>query len=52
MTWGSELFGPLLMREELLTTPLRYADGSLHLPTGPGLGVELDPAAVRAFTRS
>jgi muconate cycloisomerase len=52
VTWGSELFGPLLMREELLTTPLRYVGGSLHLPDGPGLGVELDPAAVRAFTRS
>lgn len=52
VTWGSELFGPLLMREELLATPLRYADGELHLPDGPGLGVELDPDAVRAFTRS
>ncbi len=52
VTWGSELFGPLLMREELLATPLRYADGELHLPDGPGLGVELDPEAVRAFTRS
>jgi muconate cycloisomerase len=50
-TYGSELFGPLLMREELLTEPLRYADGSLHLPTGPGLGVELDPAAVARLTR-
>jgi muconate cycloisomerase len=52
VTWGSELFGPLLMREELLTTPLRYADGELHLPEGPGLGVELDMDAVRAWTRS
>jgi muconate cycloisomerase len=52
VTWGSELFGPLLMREELLATPLRYADGELHLPDGPGLGVELDPAAVRRWTRS
>ncbi|WP_031464440.1 muconate/chloromuconate family cycloisomerase [Sciscionella sediminilitoris] len=52
VTWGSELFGPLLMREDILTTPLRYANGELHLPEGPGLGVELDPAAVRAFTRS
>jgi muconate cycloisomerase len=52
VTWGSELFGPLLMREELLTEPLRYADGELHLPQGPGLGVELDPAAVARFTRS
>jgi muconate cycloisomerase len=52
VTHGSELFGPLLMREELLTEPLRYADGHLHLPEGPGLGVELDPAAVARFTRS
>lgn len=52
VTYGSELFGPLLMREELLTEPLRYADGSLHLPVGPGLGAELDPAAVARFTRT
>ncbi|WP_214366108.1 muconate/chloromuconate family cycloisomerase [Pseudonocardia sp. H11422] len=51
VTWGTELFGPLLMREELLATPLRYADGELHLPDGPGLGVELDTDAVRAWTR-
>jgi muconate cycloisomerase len=52
MTWGSELFGPLLLSEELLTTPLRYTGGELYLPDGPGLGVELDPDAVRAWTRS
>lgn len=52
VTFGSELFGPLLMREQLLAEPLRYADGSLHLPDGPGLGVELDPAAVARFTRA
>ncbi len=51
VTWGSELFGPLLMREELVATPLRYENGELHLPDGPGLGVDLDPEAVRAFTR-
>ncbi|GGU23902.1 enolase C-terminal domain-like protein [Lentzea flava] len=50
-TWGSELFGPLLVREELPATPLRCAGGNLHLPDGPGLGIELDPAAVAAFTR-
>jgi muconate cycloisomerase len=52
VTWGSELFGPLLMTTELLTEPLRYADGHLHLPTGPGLGVELDMDRVRALGRS
>ena len=50
-TWGSELFGPLLMAEEMAVEPLRYADGHLHLPAGPGLGVELDPDKVRAFRR-
>ncbi|MFD4351637.1 muconate/chloromuconate family cycloisomerase [Nocardia sp. NPDC058518] len=49
--FGTELFGPLLFAEELLTEPLRYGDGGVALPTGPGLGVELDPAAVAAFTR-
>lgn len=51
VTWGSELFGPLLMAEEMLIEPLRYSDGHLHLPEGPGLGVELDPDKVRAFRR-
>ena len=39
------------MAEEMLTEPLRYADGHLHLPDGPGLGVDLDPDKVRAFRR-
>src|SRR3954447_17291146 len=52
VTYGSELFGPLLMQESLLTEPLRYADGALHLADGPGLGVELDPAAVARLRRS
>jgi muconate cycloisomerase len=51
VTWGSELFGPLLMAEEVLTEPLRYAVGHLHLPDGPGLGIELDPDKLRAFRR-
>jgi muconate cycloisomerase len=52
VTHGSELSGPLLMREELLSEPLRHAEGALHLPDGPGLGVELDPAAVARFRRN
>jgi muconate cycloisomerase len=42
LSWGTELFGPLLLTEEILAAPLRYADFQLEVPTGPGLGVALD----------
>ncbi|SFV15086.1 muconate/chloromuconate family cycloisomerase [Pseudoduganella namucuonensis] len=42
LAWGTELFGPLLLTEEILRTPLVYSDFSLQLPSGPGLGIELD----------
>ncbi|MFC6155120.1 muconate/chloromuconate family cycloisomerase [Kribbella jiaozuonensis] len=51
VNWGSELFGPLLFTEDILRTPLSYTDGSLHLPDGPGLGVDLDLDAVHALRR-
>lgn len=51
LEWGTELFGPLLLTEELLTEPLIYADFELKVPTGPGLGIELDEAAVSRFRR-
>lgn len=42
LAWGTELFGPLLLTEDILTEPLRYENFALHLPHGPGLGVTLD----------
>lgn len=44
--WGTELFGPLLLTEELLAEPLRYADFEVAVPTGPGLGIVLDEDCV------
>lgn len=42
LSWGTELFGPLLLTEEILREPLVYRDFALHLPSGPGLGLTLD----------
>lgn len=42
LPWGTELFGPLLLTEELLAEPLAYANFALAVPDGPGLGVALD----------
>jgi muconate cycloisomerase len=49
--WGSELFGPLLFKDDILTTPLRYADFQVHLPKGAGCGVELDADKVKFYKR-
>lgn len=49
--WGTEFFGPLLLTEEILQEPLNYSDFELKLPTGPGLGIDLNEAAVARFRR-
>lgn len=51
LQWGTELFGPLLITEEILTEPLDYSDFQLTVPNGTGLGIALDEAQVQRFTR-
>jgi muconate cycloisomerase len=51
LEWGTELFGPLLLTEEILTEPLDYSEFSLRVPTGPGLGIHLDEAKLAHFRR-
>jgi len=49
--WGTELFGPLLLTEEILQQPLVYRDFELTLPATPGLGIALDEERVQFFRR-
>ena len=51
LQWGTELFGPLLLTEEILATPLDYSDFHLTVPDGPGLGIALDEDRVQFFRR-
>lgn len=51
LAWGTELFGPLLLTEDILAEPLDYSDFALTVPTGPGLGLVLDEAKIRRFAR-
>lgn len=51
VTWGCELFGPLLLQGDVVRHPVRYADGAILALDGPGLGVEVDEAALAAWTR-
>jgi muconate cycloisomerase len=49
--WGCEHFGPQILTDDLVTQPLRFADFQVHLPSGPGIGVDLDEDKLRHFAR-
>lgn len=51
LDWGTELFGPLLLTDEILAEPLIYRDFSVQLPEGPGIGVALDDSKVDFYRR-
>lgn len=40
--YGCELFGPLLLSDDILKNPIIYSDGQLRVPEGDGLGAEID----------
>jgi muconate cycloisomerase len=51
LAFGTELFGPLLLVEEILAEPLGYRDFGLSVPSGPGLGISLDDDRVEFYRR-
>src|SRR3546814_7829542 len=51
LQWGTELFGPSLLSEEILAQLLAYSDFHLTVPDKPGLGITLDEDRVQFFRR-
>ncbi|MDQ2093613.1 muconate cycloisomerase family protein [Rhodalgimonas zhirmunskyi] len=51
LDWGTELFGPLLLNDEILSDSLRYRDFCVEIPSGPGIGVALDQDKVDFYRR-
>jgi muconate cycloisomerase len=51
VTWGCELFGPLLLAGDVVRRPVRYGEGCILALDGPGLGVEVDETTLRQWTR-
>ncbi|MEE3634159.1 muconate cycloisomerase family protein [Pseudomonas defluvii] len=52
MQWHTELFGPLLLTEEIVTEAPVYRDFQLHVPATPGLGLTLDEDRLARFRRT
>jgi muconate cycloisomerase len=51
LAFGTELFGPLLLTEEILENPMVYGDFMLRVPAGPGLGISLDEDRIQFLRR-
>ncbi|MDR6494637.1 muconate/chloromuconate family cycloisomerase [Paraburkholderia sp. 22099] len=51
LAWGTELFGPLLLKDDIVTTRPQYRDFDLHMPEGPGLGLHIDEDKLAFYRR-
>lgn len=51
LEWGTELFGPLLLVDDVVRQRPAYQEFSMALPTGPGLGLALDEEKLRRYRR-
>jgi muconate cycloisomerase len=48
-TWPGDIFGRMIREHDLLKKPLRFEPPFVHLPDGPGLGIEPDPDALAHY---
>ncbi len=51
LAYGTELFGPLLLTEQILKKPLQYENFELKIATASGLGIELDEDKIDKLRR-
>ncbi|BFM49856.1 muconate/chloromuconate family cycloisomerase [Marinomonas sp. THO17] len=51
LRWGSEMFGPLLLQDDIIKQPLRYHNNGVDVPNLPGLGIELDELKLAEYQR-
>ena len=51
LAWGTELFGPLLLKDDIVTERPVYRDFELVLPQSPGLGLQLDTDKLAFYRR-
>lgn len=51
LEWGTELFSPLLLKDDIVVTPLNYVDYGVEVWDKPGLGLELDDDKVNYYKR-
>ena len=51
MSWGTELFGPLLLTDDIVKNRIEFSNATMKLPQGAGLGLELDLEKLEFYRR-
>jgi muconate/chloromuconate cycloisomerase len=51
LPYGCELFGPLLLTDDIVDNPIIFKDGFVFIPNEPGMGVTINEVRVEKFKR-
>lgn len=51
MSFGTELFGPLLFKDNITVNQLEFENFEIVIPQGPGFGMEIDKEKVKHYSR-
>ncbi|RNF39832.1 muconate cycloisomerase family protein [Planococcus salinus] len=52
MKFGTEIFGPLLFKDNVTVNEIRFENFEVIVPDGPGFGMEIDKEKVKHYTRN
>ncbi len=52
LEYGCELFGPMILKDDVLHDPIQYKPGVVCVPQGPGLGISVDEEKISSLARS
>ena len=47
--WQKGQIGGIYYRDDLIAEPMRLVDGAVEVPTGPGMGIDVDPAKIEQY---
>lgn len=47
--WQTGQVGGIYYRDDLIAAPMRLVDGAIEVPTGPGMGIDVDLAKVEKY---
>ncbi len=51
LVYGCELWGPLLLKYDICSNPIKYENGYVYVPQGNGLGIEVKQEKIDKYRR-